>query len=62
MRIKVTRATLIEDGKPVYSKELEVYCERCQLEAVRSTLKAELVREMSKESAVDLQYREVSED
>lgn len=57
----MTRATLIEDEKPVYSKELEVYCERCQLEAVRSTLKAELVCEMSKESAVDLQYREVSE-
>lgn len=57
----MTRATLIEDGKPVYSKEVDMYCDRCQLEAVRSTLKAELVREMSKESAVDLQYREVSE-
>lgn len=57
----MTRATLIEDGKPVYSKAVEVYCDRSQLEDVRGTLKAELVQDMAKETAIDLQYREVRE-
>lgn len=61
MKIKVTRATLIEDGRPVYSKAVEVYCDRGQLEDVRGTLKAELVQDMAKETAIDLQYREVRE-
>lgn len=61
MKIKVTRATLIEDGGPVCSKAVEVCCDSEQLEDVRSTLKAELVQEMAKGTAIDLQYREVRE-
>ena len=59
MKIKVTKATLIEDDRPVYSKEMDVCCDRSQLEEVRSTVKAELVRELTKEVEVYLQYQEV---
>lgn len=59
MRIKVTRATLVEDGRPVYSKALQLECDNSQLEDVRGTLKAELTREMTCNVTVDLQYKEL---
>ena len=61
MKIKVTKATLIEDDRPAYSKGMDVCCDRSQLEEVRSTVKAELVRELTKEVEVYLQYQEVED-
>lgn len=56
--IRITKATLIEDDRPVYSKEMDVCCDRSQLEEMRSTIKAELVRELTKEVEVYLQYKD----
>ena len=56
--IRITRAVLVEDGKPVYGKPVNRTCTREELEATRESLKAELAGEFWERLEVDLQYTE----
>lgn len=57
--IRITNAALMEDGKQVLSKTLDIECELDELESVRRSVKADMVQEVSKDSEVYLQYQEV---
>ena len=57
--IRITRAVLVEDGKPVYGKPVNRTCTREGLEAMREELKAELAGKYLARLEVDLQYIEL---
>lgn len=56
--IRITNAALMEDGKQILSKTLDIECELGELESVRQSVKADMVQEVSKDSEVYLQYKE----
>lgn len=58
-KILVTGARLIDGGKPVDGKRLDLTCTEKELPDLRERLKAELAEEYLERLEVDLQYVEL---
>lgn len=60
--IRITKATLIENGKPVASRNTNIVCHSEKMEETRERIKSEMVADMTKDVELDLQYQEIMED
>lgn len=57
-KLQVTGARLIDGGRPVDGRRVELTCTEKELPAVREKLKAEMANEYLERLEVDLQYTE----